>query len=54
MPRPQRGGLARILFLVLIIIVAAAIGQAVLHAYPLWILAAVLIFVWLRFGRRHT
>jgi hypothetical protein len=52
-PRPQRAGLARILFLALVIVIAAAVGQALLHAYLLWILAAAVIFLWLRFGRRH-
>jgi hypothetical protein len=54
-PRPerQRGGLGRILLLAVLVVIAVAVGQALLHMYLLWILVALALFVWLRYNNRH-
>jgi Flp pilus assembly protein TadB len=52
-PEPQRGSLGRILLLALFVVIAVAVGQALLHMYLLWVLAALGLFVWLRYNNRH-
>jgi hypothetical protein len=54
-PRPerQRGSLGRILLLALFIVLAVAVGQAVLDMWPLWVLVALGLFIWLRYNNRH-
>jgi hypothetical protein len=52
-PRPERGNLGRIILLALLVVVAVAAGQALLHMYLLWILVALAAFLWLRYNARH-
>jgi Flp pilus assembly protein TadB len=52
-PRRQRGSLGRLLLLALLVVIAAAVGQAVLHMYLLWILVALGLFIWFRYNNRH-
>ena len=40
----------RIGFLVLVIVITAAVGQALVRSYIPWLLIGVLAFFWLRFG----
>jgi Flp pilus assembly protein TadB len=51
-PRPHRGHLARFLLLVLAVVIAAAVGQALLRSYLVLIVIAALVFLWLRFAAR--
>jgi hypothetical protein len=48
---PERHGrsLRHILFLVLFVVIAAALGQALVHIYIPWLLIALVLFLWLRF-----
>lgn len=48
-PRP----LLRILLLGLIIVVAAAVGHALVHSFVPWLLIGLLAFLWLRNGPGH-
>ena len=52
-PQRQRGSLGRILLLALFVVIAAAVGQALLHMYLLWILIALAVFIWFRYSNRH-
>ncbi|HEY5988691.1 MAG TPA: DUF1707 domain-containing protein [Streptosporangiaceae bacterium] len=55
--RERTHPLRRVLFLVLIIAVAAMVGNALAHSFIPWLLIGVLVFLWLRYGpwrqRRH-
>ena len=51
--REGRRRTPRILFLVLVILVAAAAGEALAHSYLPWLLIAMLVFLWLRYGPRQ-
>jgi Flp pilus assembly protein TadB len=48
--RPQRPSLARIILLAFLVVVAVAIGQAILHMYLFWLVVALLVFLLLRHG----
>ena len=52
-PRPRRGHIGRFLMLVLIVLVLAAAGQAIIRSY-LWLaVIAAAVFRWLRYGPRQ-
>ena len=52
--RQQHRSIARILFLGLLILVTAAIGEALAHSmFPWLLIAVVLALLWLRFGPRR-
>lgn len=50
--RDRRARPHRVLFLLFVIVIAAAVGQALAHAFVPWLLLGVLALVWLRFGPR--
>lgn len=51
--RPRRGHIGRFLMLVLIVLVLAAAGQAIIRSY-LWLaVIAAAVFLWLRYGPRQ-
>jgi len=53
---PERDGRRRghrILFLVLVVVVTAAVGQTLVRSYIPWLLLGLLAFLWLRYGPRH-
>jgi hypothetical protein len=52
-PRPRHGHMGRFLLLVLAVIAAAAVGQAIVHSYVVLILLTAAILAWLRYGPRH-
>lgn len=53
-PPRQRGSLGRLLLLALLLVIAVAVGQSLLHMYLLWILVALGVFIWFRYNnRRH-
>ncbi len=45
--------LRRVLFLVLVIVLAAVVGHALAHLYIPWLLIGVLVFLWFRYGPWH-
>jgi uncharacterized protein DUF1707 len=51
----SRSPMYRLVLLILIIVAAALLGQALLHSFFPWLLLAVVAFLWLRNGprRRH-
>jgi Flp pilus assembly protein TadB len=51
-PHPRRGHLGRFVLLVVAVVVAAAVGQALLRSYLVLVVIAALVFLWLRFGAR--
>ena len=51
--QPHRGRLSRFLLLVLAVVVAAAVGQAILRSYIVLVLLAVVVLAWLRYGPRR-
>jgi hypothetical protein len=51
--RGSRARRSRILFLVVIIVIAAAVGQALAHSFVPWVLFGLLVFGWLRYGQRQ-
>jgi Flp pilus assembly protein TadB len=51
-PRPH-GRVGRIIFLALLIVIAAAVGQALLRSYLVILLIVLVAFLWLRYGPRH-
>ncbi len=51
---PSRSPMSRFVLLILIIVAAALLGQALIHSFFPWLLLAVVAFLWLRNGpRRH-
>ena len=51
---PSRSPMYRLVVLILIIVAAALLGQALIHSFFPWLLLAVVAFLWLRNGpRRH-
>jgi hypothetical protein len=52
---PSRSPMFRLVLLILIVVVAALLGQALIHSFFPWLLLAVIAFLWLRNGprRRH-
>jgi hypothetical protein len=52
-PRPvsvRRRPLHRVVFLALIVVLAAGVGHALAHSFFPWLLIGLLAFLWLRFG----
>ncbi len=49
----RRARRPRILFLVFVIVVAAAVGHALANSYVPWVLFGLLAFGWLRYGPRR-
>jgi hypothetical protein len=53
-PQTSRSPMYRLVLLILIIVAAAVLGQALLHSFFPWLLLAVVAFLWLRNKpRRH-
>jgi hypothetical protein len=46
----RRPRLQRVLFLALIVVIAVGVGHAMAHFYFPWLMIALLVFLWLRFG----
>lgn len=51
--RQQHRSVARVLFLALLILVAAAVGDALAHSLFLWLVVVAAVLLWLRFGPRR-
>ena len=49
-PRRQRGHVGRFLLLVLIVLAAVAVGQALLRSYLVLVVIAIAVLLWLRYG----
>src|SRR5258708_7895339 len=52
-PPTSRSPMSRLVLLILIIVAAAVLGQALLHSFFPWLLLAVVAFLWLRNGPRR-
>jgi len=52
-PPPSRSPMFRILVIVLIIVAAAVIGQALIHSFFPWLLLGLVAFLWLRHRESH-
>jgi hypothetical protein len=50
---PSRSPMFRILIIVLIVVAAAFIGQALVHSFFPWLLVGVIAFLWLRHHESH-
>jgi hypothetical protein len=50
--RQHRPRQRRFIFLVLVVVLAAAVGQALAHSFVLWLLIGLVAFLWLRHGPR--
>jgi hypothetical protein len=48
--QPQGRRKPRVLFLILVIVIAAIIGNALVHSWVPWLLIALIVFLWLRHG----
>jgi hypothetical protein len=49
--RSRRG--RRFMFLVLVAVIAAIVGESLVRSYIPWLLLGILAFLWLRYGPRH-
>ena len=52
-PRRDRRPTIRFLFLVLVVVLAAALGQALVRPYTFWLVIALFVVLWLRHGPRR-
>ena len=52
-PPPSRSPMFRILVIVLIVVAAAVIGQALIHSFFPWLLLGLVAFLWLRHRESH-
>jgi hypothetical protein len=50
---PSRSPMYRLVLLILILVAAALLGQALIHSFFPWLLIAVIAFLWLRNSPRH-
>ncbi len=51
--RHRRGRGHRILFLIVVAVITAAVGETLVRSYIPWLLLGFLAFLWLRYGPRH-